>query len=81
MTLLLVELGPQTTQVLGIVGLLVTLTGLALAGSLIVIESLTVLLLPALNVPEEWMLAEVELSVSLAGRYELVLRLLVGNFG
>lgn len=49
--LLLVQLGPQTTQVLRIVGLLVSLTGLTLALTLIVIEALTVLLLPALNVP------------------------------
>jgi hypothetical protein len=47
----LVQLGPQTTQVLGIVGLLVSLTSLALAHALIVIEALTMLLLPALNVP------------------------------
>jgi hypothetical protein len=49
--LLLVQLGPQTTQVLRIVGLLVSLTGLTLALALIVVEALTVLLLPALNVP------------------------------
>lgn len=49
--LLLVQLGPQTTQVLGIVRRLVGLTRLALAGSLIVIEPLAVLLLPALDIP------------------------------
>lgn len=49
--LLLVQLGPQTTQILRIVGLLVSLTGLTFAFTLIVIEALTVLLLPALNVP------------------------------
>lgn len=53
MALLLVQLSPQTTQVLRIVGLLVPLTGLALALTLIVVKTLTVLLLPALNVPEE----------------------------
>lgn len=53
MALLLVQLGPQTTQVLRIVGLLVSLTGLALALTLIVVKALTVLLLPALDVPEE----------------------------
>lgn len=49
--LLLVQLGPQTTQVLRILGLLVTLTGLTFALLLIVIEPFSVLLLPALNVP------------------------------
>jgi hypothetical protein len=49
--LLLVQLGPQTAQVLGIVGLLVALTSLALADTLIVIQPLTVLLLPALDIP------------------------------
>lgn len=51
MALLLVQLGPQTAQVLRIVRLLVAFTSLALAGPLIVIEPLSVLLLPALNVP------------------------------
>lgn len=49
--ILLVQLGPQTTQVLGIVGRLVSLTSLALAQALIVIEALAVLLLPALDIP------------------------------
>jgi hypothetical protein len=49
--LLLVQLSPQTTQVLRIVGLFVSLTGLTLALTLIVIKALTVLLLPALDVP------------------------------
>lgn len=50
-TLLLVQLGPQTTQVLGIVGLLVSFTSMTLTGALIVIETLTVLLCPALDIP------------------------------
>lgn len=49
--ILLVQLGPQTTQVLGIVGRLVSLTSLTLAHALIVIEALAVLLLPALDIP------------------------------
>lgn len=48
---LLVQLGSQTTQVLRIVGRLVSLTGLTLALTLIVVEALTVLLLPALDIP------------------------------
>ena len=51
MALLLVHLGPQAAQVLGIFGLLVAFTGLALPGALFVVEALAVLLLPALNVP------------------------------
>lgn len=51
MALLLVELGSQTAQVLGIFGLLVVFTGLALAGSFLVVEALAVLLLPALDIP------------------------------
>lgn len=51
MALLLVQLGPQTAQVLGILGLLVDLTGLLLAGALIVIETLTVLFRPAFDIP------------------------------
>jgi hypothetical protein len=50
-TLLLVQLGSQTSEVLGIVGGLVALTSLTLADALIVVETLTVLLLPALDVP------------------------------
>lgn len=49
--LLLVQLGPQASKVLGIKGLLVALTSLALADTLIVIQPLTVLLLPALDIP------------------------------
>jgi hypothetical protein len=49
--LLLVELSSQTTQVLGIVGRLVALTSLTLAGALIVIETLSVLFRPALDIP------------------------------
>ena len=76
MALLLVQLSPQTTQVLRIVGLLVPLTGLALALTLIVVKTLTVLLLPALNVPEEKKKKLVgEDSAWLAGMDELVLRL------
>lgn len=48
---LLVQLGPQTTQVLGIVRRLVSLTSLALACALLVIEALAMLLLPALDIP------------------------------
>lgn len=51
MALLLVQLGPQAAQVLRILGLLVRFTGLALADTLIVIEPLTVLLLPAFDIP------------------------------
>lgn len=51
MALLLVQLGPQTTQVLRILGLLVAFTSLTLALTLIVIKALSMLLLPALNVP------------------------------
>lgn len=51
MALLLVHLGPQAAQVLGIFGLLVTFTGLALPGALFMVEALAVLFLPALNVP------------------------------
>lgn len=50
MTLLLVQLGPQAAQVLGILRLFVRFTGLALADALVVVEPLTVLLLPALNI-------------------------------
>lgn len=39
MALLLVQLGPQATQVLRIVGLLVEFTGLALAGAFLVVEA------------------------------------------
>jgi len=51
MALLLVELGSQTAQVLGIFGCLVVFTGLTLAGPFLVIEALAVLLLPALDIP------------------------------
>lgn len=51
MALLLVQLGPQAAQVLRILGLLVRFTSLALADTLIVIEPLTVLLLPAFDIP------------------------------
>jgi hypothetical protein len=50
---LLVQLGPQTTQVLGIVRRLVSLTSLALARALLMIEALAVLLLPALDIPRK----------------------------
>lgn len=49
--LLLVQLGPQTTQVLRIVRGLVRLTSLTLAHPLIVIQPLSMLLLPALDIP------------------------------
>lgn len=75
MALLLVQLSPQTTQVLRIVGLLVSLTGLALALTLIVVKALTVLLLPALNVPEGEKKLVGEDSAWQAGMDELVLRL------
>jgi hypothetical protein len=55
--LLLVQLSPQAAQVLGIVGLLVALTSLALADTLIVIQPLTMLLLPALDIPSRNVLA------------------------
>ena len=51
MALLLVELGSETAEVLGILGLLMDSTGLTLALALIMIETLAVLLLPALNIP------------------------------
>lgn len=51
MALLLVQLGPQTAEVLRILGLLVGLTGFALANSLIVVQALTMLLCPALDIP------------------------------
>jgi len=73
--ILLVQLGPQTTQVLGIVGLLVSFTSLALAHALIVVEALTMLLLPALNVPGGKMSVGDRFGWWLAGRDELVLRL------
>lgn len=50
MALLLVELGSQATQVLGILGLLVDVTGLTLAYTLVMVEALAVLLLPALDI-------------------------------
>jgi len=43
------QLGLQAAEVLGVEGLLVALTGLLLAGPLIVVESLSVELAPALN--------------------------------
>jgi hypothetical protein len=52
MALLLVQLGPQTAEVLGILGLVVDLTGLALSDTLIVVQALTVLLSPALDIPD-----------------------------
>jgi hypothetical protein len=55
--LLLVQLSPQTAQVLGIVRLLVALTSLALADTLIMIQPLTMLLLPALDIPSRNVLA------------------------
>lgn len=51
MALLLVELGLQTAQVLGVVRLLVALTGFAFARALFMVEALAVLLLPAFDVP------------------------------
>lgn len=51
MALLLVELGSQAAQVLGIFRLLVVFTGLALAGSFLVVEAFAVLLLPAFDIP------------------------------
>lgn len=57
MALLLVELGSETAEVLGILGLLVDTTGLTLALALVVIETLAVLLLPALNVPVVMMIS------------------------
>lgn len=73
MALLLVQLGPQAAQVLGILGLFVRFTGLALADALIVVEPLTVLLLPALDVP----VARLEWDCQGQGQRvdELVLRL------
>lgn len=62
MALLLVHLGPQAAQVLGIFGLLVAFTGLALPGALFVVEALAVLLLPALNVPMVWLVWVVTLD-------------------
>jgi hypothetical protein len=56
------------------VGLLVSLTSLALAHALIVIEALTMLLLPALNVPGGKMSVGDRIGWWLAGRDELVLR-------
>lgn len=53
MALLLVQLGPQTAEILGILGLLVALTGLALSDTLIVVQALTVLFSPALDIPGE----------------------------
>lgn len=72
--LLLVQLGTQTTQVLRIVRLLVSLTGLALALTLIVVKALTVLLLPALDVPGGKMLVVKRRGLA-GGGDELVLRL------
>jgi chromate transport protein ChrA len=43
MALLLVQLGPQAAQFLGILGLFVTFTGFALPGAFIVIESVGLL--------------------------------------
>lgn len=51
MALLLVQLGPQTAEVLGILGLLMRFTCFPLADTLIVIQTLTVLLRPALDIP------------------------------
>lgn len=66
MALLLVELGSETAEVLGILGLLMDSTGLTLALALIVIETLAMLLLPALNVPVvmvvSWLLCCVSLG-------------------
>lgn len=74
MTLLLVQLGPQAAQVLGILRLFVRFTGLALADALVVVEPLTVLLLPALNIPE--VLLDCGMTTAGSGRAdELVLRL------
>lgn len=67
MALLLVELGSQTAQVLSIFGLLVVFTGLALAGSLLVVEALAVLLLPALDIPDFWSVAVVAIGVVVGG--------------
>lgn len=73
MALLLVQLGPQAAQVLGIFGLLVAFTGLALPGALFVVEALAVLLLPALNVPSG--MVSVLSRWTPGGGDELVLRL------
>ena len=54
MALLLVQLGPQTAEILGILGLVVDLTGLALSDTLIVVQALTVLLSPALDIPDRF---------------------------
>lgn len=67
MALLLVELGSQTAQVLGIFGLLVVFTGLALAGSFLMVEALAVLLLPALDIPDFWSVAVVAIGVVVGG--------------
>lgn len=53
MALLLVQLGPQTAEILGILGLLMALTGLTLSSTLIVVQALTVLFGPALDIPDE----------------------------
>lgn len=50
MAFLLVKLGSQAAQVLGILGLLVDITGLTLAHTLVVVEALAVLLLPTLDI-------------------------------
>lgn len=51
MALLLVQLGPQTAQVLRILGLLVYPTGLTLADPFVMVETFSVLFLPALDIP------------------------------
>jgi hypothetical protein len=74
MALLLVQLGPQAAQILGILGLFVRFTGLALADALVVVESLTVLLLPAFDIPK--VLLDCGLTTAGSrGVDELVLRL------
>lgn len=50
MPLLLMQLGPEAAQVLGILGRLVALTGDALAGSLFMIETSAVEFPPALHI-------------------------------
>lgn len=62
MALLLVQLGPQATQILSILRLLVRLTRLLLAQPLIVIQPLAVLLLPTFDIPGENGLVELVLG-------------------
>jgi hypothetical protein len=74
MALLLVQLGPQAAQILGILRLFVRFTGLALADALVVVEPLTVLFLPAFDIPK--VLLDCGLTTAESrGVDELVLRL------